>query len=93
MNLITAEYYTYKPTVLEAYFFPNKENEIYVVNMLRTCKETLDIAIFTLTNDKICNAILEAHSRKVKVRVIADDECCKMWGSDVLRIAVAVKIK
>jgi hypothetical protein len=78
---------------LEAYFFPNTANEIYVVNMIRTCKETLDIAIFTLTNDKICNAILEAFSRKVNVRVIADDECCKMWGSDVLRIAAAVKNK
>lgn len=90
MNLITSEYFTYKPTVLEAYFFPNTQNEIYVVNMLRTCKETLDIAIFTLTNDKISAAIIEAYKRNVKVRVIADDECCKMWGSDVLRIAAEV---
>jgi hypothetical protein len=90
MNLITSEYFTYKPTVLETYFFPNPQNEIYVVNMIRTCKETLDVAIFTLTNDKICASIIEAKNRNVKVRVIADDECCKMWGSDVLRIAADV---
>lgn len=55
--------------------------------MLRTCKKTLDIAIFTLTNDKIFYAIEEAHNRGVTVRVIADDECCKMSGSDVSRLA------
>ena len=45
------------------------------------------IAIFTLTNDKIFAAIEEAHKRGVQVRVIADDECCKMMGSDVIRCA------
>ncbi len=55
--------------------------------MLRTSHKTLDIAIFTLTNDKIFAAIEEAFNRKVKVRIISDDECCKMLGSDVLRAA------
>jgi cardiolipin hydrolase len=59
--------------------------------MLRTCKKTLDIAIFTLTNDKITAAIDEAHRRGVEVRIIADDECCKMMGSDVWRLALIVK--
>ncbi len=55
--------------------------------MLRTCRKTLDVAIFTLTNDKISAAIEEAFKRGVKVRIIADDECCKMLGSDVLKLA------
>jgi len=55
--------------------------------MIRTCKKTLDIAIFTLTNDHIYAGVEEAYNRGVKVRVIADDECCKMMGSDVLRLA------
>ena len=83
INTIISTYMTPKPSVLDCYFFPNTANEIYVVNMLRTCKKTLDVAIFTLTNNKICAAIEEAFKRGVKVRVIADDECCKMWGSDV----------
>jgi phosphatidylserine/phosphatidylglycerophosphate/cardiolipin synthase-like enzyme len=54
----------------------------------------LDIAIFTLTNDKIFAAIEEAFNRGVKVRIIADDECCKMLGSDVLRAAsIGVPVK
>ena len=55
--------------------------------MIRTCKKSLDIAIFTLTNDKIFAAMEEAFNRGVSIRVIADDECSKMWGSDVVRCA------
>jgi cardiolipin hydrolase len=62
--------------------------------MLRTCKKTLDIAIFTLTNDKISAAINEAFERGVEVRIIADDDCCKMMGSDVFRLALnGIKVK
>lgn len=85
---IRAEYFRYKPTVHECYFFPNKDNEIYVANMLRTCKSTLDIAIFTMTNNKISASIEEAFNRGVKVRVIADDECAKMKGGDIYRLAL-----
>ena len=55
--------------------------------MLRTCKKTLDIAIFALTNDRIYNAISDAHKRGVKVRVISDDQCCKYYGCDVIVLA------
>lgn len=79
-----------KPSVLDTYFFPNPGNEIYVVNMLRTVRSTLDIAIFTLTNNKISAAIEEVFNRGVKVRLIADDECCKMLGADVYRLASIV---
>ncbi len=76
-----------KPALLECHFFPNVDNEVKVVNMLRTSKKTIDIAIFTLTNDRIFAGIQEAFHRGVKVRLIADDECCKMMGSDVVKVA------
>lgn len=58
--------------------------------MLRTCKKSLDIAIFTLTNDKIFAAIEEVFNRGVKVRVITDDECCNQLGSDIYKLAAMV---
>jgi len=57
------------------------------VNILRTCKKTLDIAIYTLTNERIFAAIEEVYKRGVKVRIITDDECCKMAGSEIARCA------
>ena len=77
------EYFQPKPVICECYFFPNAANEEKVVSMLRTCKKTLDIAIFSLTLDSIAEAIL-----------IADDECAKNKGSNVKLIAsVGVPVK
>ena len=77
------EYFQPKPVICECHFFPNASNEEKVVSMLRTCKKTLDIAIFSLTLDSIAEAILEAYQRGIKVRMIADDECAKNKGSNV----------
>ena len=87
MKVFMKEYYQPKPAVCECYFFPNPSNEVKVVSMLRTCKKTLDIAIFSLTLDSIAEAILEAFQRGIKVRVIADDECAKNKGSNIKLIA------
>ena len=82
-----SEYFQPKPVICECHFFPNAANEEKVVSMLRTCKKTLDIAIFSLTLDSIAQAILEAYQRGIKVRMIADDECAKNKGSNVKLIA------
>lgn len=87
IKFILNEYYQPKPTICECHFFPNTSNEEKVVSMLRTCKKTLDISIFSLTLDSIAEAILEAYQRGIKVRVIADDECAKNKGSNIKVIA------
>ena len=89
MQFFLKEYYKPKPSVCEVYFFPNTKNEKYLVEMLRTCKKSLDIAIFSLTRDNFAKAIIEVYNRGVKVRVIADDECIKNFGSDVYKLAAA----
>ena len=86
-NFLIKKYYKPKPVICECYFFPNPSNEQRVVNMFRTCKKTLDIAIFTFTRDSIAKAILEALQRGVKVRCIGDDGNSKVKGSDVRLLA------
>ena len=87
IKYVLNEYYQPKPVICECHFFPNPSNEEKVVSMLRTCKKTLDISIFSLTLDSIAEAILEAFQRGIKVRVIADDECAKNKGSNIKLIA------
>ena len=87
INFLIKKYYKPKPVICECYFFPNPSNEQRVVNMFRTCKKTLDIAIFTFTRDSIAQAILEAHQRGVKIRCIGDDGNSKVKGSDVRLLA------
>ena len=87
INYYIKTYLKPKPSICECYFFPNIENEIKVVNMIRTCKKTLDLAIFTFTRDSICQAIVEAHQRGLKIRCIGDDGNSKVRGSDVRLLA------
>ena len=87
INFIIKKYFKPKPVICECYFFPNPSNEQRVVNMFRTCKKTLDLAIFTFTRDSIAQAILEAQQRGVKIRCIGDDGNSKVKGSDVRLLA------
>ena len=87
MQFFLKEYYKPKPTICNVYFFPNAKNEKYLVEMLRTCKKSLNIAIFSLTRDNFAKSIIEAYNRGIKVRVIADDECVKNYGSDIYQLA------
>lgn len=89
MQFFLKEYYKPKPSICNVYFFPNTKNEKYLIEMLRTCMKSLDIAIFSITRDNFAKAIIEVFKRGIKVRVIADDECVKNYGSDVYKLAVA----
>ena len=86
-NYLISNYYMPKPSIFEVYFFPNPDNEIYVINMLQTCKNSIDIAIFTMTNIKIANIISSLFNRGIKIRIIADGECCKMQSSNIYSLA------
>ena len=92
-NFLNDEYMMPKPAILDCVFFPNENNADKVINMLRTCKKSLDIAIFTITNDKIFLALEEVYKLGRQVRIITDDECCKQNGSDVYRLAAIVFYK
>ena len=83
------EYYSYNPKELQCLFIPDKklENERIIVNMLRTGKKALDIAIFSLSNNTLYEAVKEVWDAGCEVRIIADDECCNNFGSDIYRLA------
>ena len=87
MQFFLKEFYKPKPSICNVYFFPNAKNEKYLVEMLRTCKKSLNIAIFSITRDNFAKAIIEVYKRGIKVRVIADDECVKNYGSDIYKLA------
>jgi hypothetical protein len=89
MKFFLQEFYKPKPSICNVYFFPNSKNEKYLIEMLRTCMKSLNIAIFSITRDNFAKAIIEVFKRGVDVKVIADDECVKNYGSDVYKLAAA----
>ena len=71
----------------EAYFAPNDDCPTRIISLLDDCRKTAEICVFTITDDRVTDAIQAAHERGVDVRIISDND--KAWdpGSDVLRLA------
>ena len=81
--------YVPKPFVQETMFFPNKLNERRLAKVLKRARNTLDVAVFAFTNNKLSKAILHCWNRGVKCRAITDDECSKFTGADIYQLAAA----
>ncbi len=66
-----------------------------ILGELARARRTADICVFTITDDRIARAILEAHARRVQVRVITDNDKQYDGGSDVARLrgaGIALKV-
>ena len=50
-------------------------------------KHSIDLCIFSFSNDELSNEILAAHKRGVSVRIITDDESMKNKGADTQKMA------
>ena len=54
------------------YFSPRGKCEKNIIDKINATKKTLDIAVYSINNDKIVDAILKAKNRGVKVRILTD---------------------
>ncbi|RUS21488.1 LOW QUALITY PROTEIN: hypothetical protein BC938DRAFT_475398 [Jimgerdemannia flammicorona] len=73
-------------TTVQPYFFPSEQSFHVLTNLLKSARSTLDVCVFTITDDEVTRAIVAAKQNGVKVRVISDDEQSRALGSDVLRL-------
>jgi phosphatidylserine/phosphatidylglycerophosphate/cardiolipin synthase-like enzyme len=60
-----------------------------ILGELGRTRKTADICVFTITDDRITQAILAAHQRGVAVRIITDNDKQHDFGSDVERLRSA----
>ncbi len=60
-----------------------------IVHRLFTCRTSADICVFTITDDRIADAILAAHHRGVRVRIITDNDKAEDLGSDIPKFLAA----
>lgn len=71
-----------EPTEAEVYFSPSEESWQRIRSLIKSAAHSIDICVFTITDDRISSAILEAHQRGIAVRIITDDEKSSDLGSD-----------
>jgi phosphatidylserine/phosphatidylglycerophosphate/cardiolipin synthase-like enzyme len=74
---------------MEAHFSPGEAPLRAIVKLLEEARGSIDVCVFTVTDDRLARALLEAHQRGVRVRVVSDDEKALDAGSDVGRLSDA----
>lgn len=74
------------PVPSRVYFSPGDGCLSAILGELGRARHRADICVFTITDDRIAQAILAAHARRVAVRIITDNDKQFDGGSDVDRL-------
>ena len=70
----------------KTFFSPGQDCLNEIIWQLGKAKSTIDICVFTITDNRISAAIIDAHERGVKVRIISDNDKALDKGSDIQRL-------
>lgn len=73
----------------QAFFSPGTDCVNEILRQFHQARRTVDVCVFTITDDRITRAIIAAHERGVTVRVLTDDEKSHDLGSDIRRLVDA----
>ena len=69
-----------------AYFSHVDDIRQRLINSLEESQKSLDICVFTISENNVSNAISDAHKRGLRVRIITDDEKIHDKGSDIFKL-------
>ena len=73
----------------EAYFSPGESILRKLRGLLGSTRSSVDLCLFTVSDDRLTQCIIEAHQRGVTVRLITDNDKLHDEGSDIASIARA----
>lgn len=65
-----------------AHFSPGTDCQKRLLGLLNNAKSKLDICVFTISDNRLADAIISAHKRGVTVRVITDNDKTEDRGND-----------
>ena len=68
-------------------FSPGPACKHCIMSAIREAKNTLNICVFTISDDSISDVILEAFQRGVEVRIITDNYKVYDEGSDIIELS------
>lgn len=74
------------PVEADAYFAPGDDCLRRLRELCLGAKRTIDVCVYTIADDRLRDALLDAHRRGVAVRILSDDHKAHDAGSDVLRL-------
>jgi phosphatidylserine/phosphatidylglycerophosphate/cardiolipin synthase-like enzyme len=71
------------PTNAEVYFSPGSACADRLIGLLTGLQHAADLCNFTITDNRISRAILAAHQRGIRIRIVSDDWKATDLGSDI----------
>ncbi len=74
------------PVEAQAWFAPGEDCLRRLRELCLGAKRSIDVCVYTISDDRLCEALLDAHRRGVAVRILSDDHKVHDAGSDVLRL-------
>ncbi len=69
------------------YFSPGKSCVNKIVSLINNARHAIDVCVFTISDDRISDALQGAKEHGTQVRIITDDDKAYDRGSDVQRLA------
>lgn len=70
---------------VDACFSPGTACASRLISLINGCRKSIDVCVFTISDDQISAALVKAHKRGVAVRIISDDDKSQDMGSDINR--------
>jgi len=70
-----------------AYFSPGKSCANQIINSIANARNSIDVCVFTISDDRISEALLEAHKAEIDVRIVSDNDKSNDRGSDIHYLA------
>jgi phosphatidylserine/phosphatidylglycerophosphate/cardiolipin synthase-like enzyme len=74
---------------VDVHFAPGEAPLRAIVRLIEEARGSIDVCVFTVTDDRITRALLAAHARGVRLRVVSDDDKALDPGSDMRRLVDA----
>ncbi|MFP2908240.1 phospholipase D-like domain-containing protein [Pyxidicoccus sp. 3LFB2] len=71
---------------MEAYFSPGEGPLNAILRQIQDARGSIDVCVYTVTDDRISRALLDAHRRGVRLRMVGDDDKALDAGSDMMRL-------
>jgi len=72
-----------KQNLSEVYFSPGDDCANAIIEELQNAQKSVDICVFTISDNIISREILKCHKRGISTRIITDDQKIRDKGSDI----------
>ncbi|MFM8727389.1 MAG: phospholipase D-like domain-containing protein [Planctomycetaceae bacterium] len=68
-----------------AWFSPHDDCPREIRSLIAAARHTIDLCVFTITDDRLTQSVIAAHQRGVRIRIITDNDKAADLGSDADR--------